>query len=162
MLACGWRGCGSLWGHQATHGSTHETLNTSSPTSSLTLYMRCCRKRAARAAAAEGRLAAEGGGAGGNPFAAGAAADRAGAEADEADLRAEGAAVAALAAERLAARLAAAFDAGGASPGLKARCLLLSAQLHSSLSAILVSLQHSGWNGASQVHFNLLIGYSNP
>ncbi|KAK9845774.1 hypothetical protein WJX81_002133 [Elliptochloris bilobata] len=80
---------------------------------------RATRNRAGRAAAAEGRMAAEPASAGGNPFAAGAGAASTGAEADEAELRAEGAVVAALAAERLAVRLAAAFDAGGVTPGVK-------------------------------------------
>jgi len=83
---------------------------------------RARRKRAARGAARQGRLAPEPGGEAGNPFAAGGEpADAGSAEADEAELRAEGAAVAALAAERLAVRLAAAFEAAGATPGLKVR-----------------------------------------
>lgn len=95
------------------------------------------RKRAAHTAAAEGRLVADPGAAGGNPFAAGGGGGVDGAEVDEAELRAEGAAVAALAAERLAVRLAAAFDAGGATPGRKVRFQGYRWKVHSQITKLL-------------------------
>lgn len=87
-----------------------------------------CRKRAAASAAAEGRLEAA---ISNNPFAAGKASDGGlAATADEADAQAEVAAMAVLAAERLAALLDFNAERLGPIAGLKVRarsCTLLHA-----------------------------------